>query len=82
MAEAAKSSSFRLQMCRLAWVMTFSMFAMAALMWVTSDTVNETLGEMGFGLFFGVCLLSVLARRFAPLGWALLGLLVLGLATR
>jgi hypothetical protein len=70
-------SAFRLQMYRLAWLMTFSVYGVVVLMCVAGHGRTDGLPETGFGLFLGVSLFSILARRFAPFAWGLLGLLLL-----
>jgi hypothetical protein len=80
MADTTTSSPFRLQVCRLAWLMTFSLFAVVVLMWVMGHAANGILADVGLGLFFGASLFSALARRFGPFAWALFGLLILSLS--
>ena len=78
MADTTTYSPFRIQVHRLAWLATFTMFAMVILMWVMGHDANDVLAEIGFGLFFAAALFSMLARRFVPFAWALAGLLLLG----
>jgi hypothetical protein len=54
------------------------MFAVIVLMWVMGHDANGVLAEVDFGLFLAASLFSILARRFAPFGWALVGFLLLG----
>ena len=80
MADTTRYSSLRLQVCRLAWLMTFSLFAVVVLMLVMGHDANRILADVGLGLFFGASLFSVLARRFRPFAWAVFGLLILSLS--
>lgn len=78
MADTATYSPFRVQVYRLAWLATFSMFAIVVLMWASGHNANEVLAEVGIGLLFASGFFSILARRFVPFAWAIAGLVLLG----
>ena len=79
MSEATQYGPFRKQVYRLSWLMAFSIFAVVVLMWACGPgRPNEVLGDLGFGLFCGATLCSVVARRFLPFAVALFGLFMVG----
>ena len=77
MSDPATFGPFRMQAYRLAWLTTYMVFAVSPLMWVLPDGADSALGVCGAALLVIEGMFSIVARRFAPFGWALLGFLVL-----
>ena len=66
-------SSIRAQSYRMAWIYTCAIFAVVILVLVLPDNANRYGAGIGFFFLFGVGILSIPGRRFAPLAWALVG---------